>query len=291
MHEQHDWRQRYADKVVTAEEAIRGILPGRRILVGSGAAEPVTLVRAMVEKGEHLADNEVVHLLTLGPAPYVEPAQARRFRHTAFFIGANVRQAVQEGRADFMPVFLSEIPELIRSRRVRIDVALLQVSPPDAHGYVSLGVSVDIVRGAVDAATLLIAEVNPNMPRTHGDSFLDVRRIHHLVPVDTPLLEAHSEPLDEVSRQIGAHPAWRAPEPGWQAHPRAALHREGRHGEPHPGGAGAGHGRRHQPGGRALRGDGVRRGGPVATWTRPRGSGTWPSWCATTGRDAAWARC
>jgi acyl-CoA hydrolase/GNAT superfamily N-acetyltransferase len=212
MHEQQDWRQRYADKVVTAEEAIRGILPGRRILIGSGAAEPVTLVRAMVEQGAHLADNEVVHLLTLGPAPYVEPAHARRFRHTAFFIGANVRSAVQEGRADFMPVFLSEIPELIRSRRVRIDVALLQVSPPDAHGYVSLGVSVDIVRGAVDAATLLIAEVNPNMPRTHGDSFLDVRRIHHLVPVDTPLLEAHSEPLDEVSRQIGMHVAQLIPD-------------------------------------------------------------------------------
>jgi acyl-CoA hydrolase/GNAT superfamily N-acetyltransferase len=200
-----DWRRRYADKVVSAEEAIHSILPGRRILIGSGAAEPVTLVRAMVEKGEHLADNEVVHLLTLGPAPYVEPEHARRFRHTAFFIGPNVRQAVQEGHADFMPVFLSEIPELIRSRRVRIDVVLLQVSPPDPHGYVSLGVSVDVVRGAVDSATLLIAEVNPHMPRTHGDSFLDVRRLHHLVPVDVPLLEARSEPPDEVSRQIGAH--------------------------------------------------------------------------------------
>jgi acyl-CoA hydrolase len=111
-----EWRARYADKVVSAEEAIRGIPPGRRILIGSGAAEPVSLVKAMVEKGTHLADNEVVHLLTLGPAPYVEPANAGRFRHIAFFIGANVRSAVQEGRADFMPVFLSEIPELIRSR-------------------------------------------------------------------------------------------------------------------------------------------------------------------------------
>jgi acyl-CoA hydrolase len=205
MHEQRDWQKRYADKVVTAEQAIRSIPPGSRILIGSGAAEPVTLVRAMVEKGEHLAGNEVVHLLTLGPAPYVEPEHAKRFRHTAFFIGANVRKAVQEGRADFMPVFLSEIPELIRGQRVRVDVALLQVSPPDVHGYVSLGVSVDIVRGAVESATLLIAEVNPNMPRTHGDSFLDVRRIHHLVPVETPLLEAHPEPADDVSRRIGAH--------------------------------------------------------------------------------------
>ncbi|WP_233591378.1 bifunctional acetyl-CoA hydrolase/transferase family protein/GNAT family N-acetyltransferase [Corallococcus sp. AB011P] len=203
-----DWIQRHADRVRTAEEALRAVLPGRRILIGSGAAEPVTLVRALVdERGPYLSDNEVVHLLTLGPAPYVEPSQAGRFRHVAFFIGPNVRQAVQEGRADFMPVFLSEIPELIRSRKIRIDVALIQVSPPDAHGYVSLGVSVDIVRAAVDAASLIIAEVNPNMPRTHGDSFLDVRRIHHLVPVTLPLLEVHPEPPDAVSRSIGAHVA------------------------------------------------------------------------------------
>ncbi|MBN8233314.1 GNAT family N-acetyltransferase [Corallococcus macrosporus] len=207
MHALQDWTQRYADRVVTAEEALVHVPPGRRILIGSGAAEPVALVRALVERGAFLADNEVVHLLTLGPAPYVEPAQAGRFRHVAFFIGPNVRQAVQEGRADFMPVFLSEIPELIRSRRIRIDVALIQVSPPDVHGYVSLGVSVDIVRAAVDAASLVIAEVNPDMPRTHGDSFLDVRRIHHLVPVARPLLEVHPEPPDAVSRGIGEHVA------------------------------------------------------------------------------------
>jgi acyl-CoA hydrolase/GNAT superfamily N-acetyltransferase len=200
-----EWRARYADKVATAEEAIRGIPPGQRILIGSGAAEPVSLVKAMVEKGSHLADNEVVHLLTLGPAPYVEPAHAARFRHIAFFIGANVRSAVQEGRADFMPVFLSEIPELIRSRRVRIDVALIQVSPPDAHGYVSLGVSVDIVRSAVESATRVIAEVNPRMPRTHGDSFFHVSRFDKLVPVDAPLLEHQAEPLDEVAKEIGRH--------------------------------------------------------------------------------------
>jgi acyl-CoA hydrolase/GNAT superfamily N-acetyltransferase len=200
-----EWRARYADKVMTADEAIRSIPAGRRILIGSGAAEPVSLVKAMVEQGSHLADNEVVHLLTLGPAPYVEPAHAERFRHIAFFIGANVRSAVQEGRADFMPVFLSEIPELIRSRRVRIDVALIQVSPPDAHGYVSLGVSVDIVRSAVESATTVIAEVNPRMPRTHGDSFFHVSRFAKLVPVDAPLLEHHAEPLDEVAREIGLH--------------------------------------------------------------------------------------
>jgi acyl-CoA hydrolase/RimJ/RimL family protein N-acetyltransferase len=201
------WQTTYSSKLSSAAEAIARIRPGRRILIGSGAAEPVCLVEALASDGQHLADNEVVHLLTLGPAPYVRPELASRFRHTAFFIGANVRQAVQEGRADFIPVFLSEIPELIQSRRVRIDVALIQTSVPDAHGYVSLGVSVDVVRAAVDSAELVIAEVNPHMPRTHGDSFLHVSRLDCMVPVDVPLLERLSPPPGEVERVIGEHVA------------------------------------------------------------------------------------
>src|SRR3954469_25383712 len=202
MYDPH-WQDRYQSRITTAARAISHIAPGRRILVGSGAAEPTTLVAALAEYGEHLTDNDIVHLLTLGPAPYVRPEFARRFRHTAFFIGPNTREAVQEGRADFMPVFLSEIPRLILSRRVRIDVALIQVSPPDAHGYCSLGVSVDIVRAAVDSADLVIAEVNPRMPRTHGDSFLHVDRIAHMVPVDYELPERLPEPLGDVDRAIG----------------------------------------------------------------------------------------
>jgi acyl-CoA hydrolase len=135
-----------------------------------------------------------------------------RFRHTAFFIGANVRQAVQEGRADFMPVFLSEIPLLIASGRVGIDVALIQVSPPDRHGFVSLGVAVDIVRAAVDTASVILAEVNPNMPRTLGDSFLDVGRISALVPVDDPLYERIPEELDDEVRAIGRYVAGLIPD-------------------------------------------------------------------------------
>ncbi|WP_437719474.1 GNAT family N-acetyltransferase [Sorangium sp. So ce448] len=207
-----NWQTRFADKTTTAERAIRAIPRGRRILVGSGAAEPSDLVNAMVESGDHLADNEIVHLMTEGPAPYVRPGLERRFRHTAFFIGQNVREAIHEGRADFMPVFLSEIPNLILSRRVRIDVALIQVSPPDAHGFVSLGVSVDIVRAAVDSADLVLAEVNPRMPRTHGDSFLHVDRITHLVPVDRELPEREAEPLDEIDRAIGRNVASLVPD-------------------------------------------------------------------------------
>jgi acyl-CoA hydrolase/GNAT superfamily N-acetyltransferase len=206
------WQERHADKLATAEQAVRLIQRGRRILIGSGAAEPMRLTHALVSHGDHLADNEIVHLLTLGDAPYVAPGLEARFRHIAFFIGENVRPAVQDGRADFMPVFLSEIPELIRSRRVSIDVALIQVSPPDRTGHVSLGVSVDVVLAAVDAAELVIAEVNPNMPRTHGDSFLHVDRIARLVPVDYPLPERVFDPPDEVSRRIGEHAAGLIPD-------------------------------------------------------------------------------
>ena len=200
-----NWQERYGHKICTAEEAIRLISPGRRIMVGSHACEPNQLVNALVTHGDHLADNEIVHLMTLGLAPYVKPGLEKRFRHTAFFIGANTRDAVHEGRADFMPVFLSEIPALISSRRVRIDVLLVQVSPPDVHGYCSLGVSVDITRTAVDTADLVLAEVNPQMPRTHGDSFVHVDRLHKLIPVDSPLHEHRPEPLDEIDMAIGRH--------------------------------------------------------------------------------------
>jgi acyl-CoA hydrolase/GNAT superfamily N-acetyltransferase len=202
-----NWPTRYRSRIVTPAEAIARIARGRRILIGSGAAEPTTLVRALVDHGAHLADNDIVHLLTLGPAPYVEPKLSDRFRHTAFFIGPNVRNAVQEGRADFMPVFLSEIPRLIRSRRVRIDVVLLQVTPPDRHGIVSLGVSVDVVRAAVDCADLVIAEVNPNMPRTFGDASVSIGDLDWLVPVETPILELSTDPPDPVSLEIGRHVA------------------------------------------------------------------------------------
>lgn len=174
-------------------------------MVGSHACEPNQLVSALVTHGDHLADNEIVHLMTLGSAPYVKPGQEKRFRHTAFFIGSNTRDAIHEGRADFMPVFLSEIPALISSRRVRIDVLLVQVSPPDAHGYCSLGLSVDITRAALDAADLVLAEVNAQMPRTHGDSFVHVDRLAKLIPVDSPLHEHKPEALDDIDMAIGRH--------------------------------------------------------------------------------------
>lgn len=198
-----DWKLHHEAKLRTPEQAVGLLRSGSRVLVGSGAAEPEALLAAMVGDALALRDMEVVHLLTLGEAPYVAPGLEARFRHLAFFIGPNVREAVREGRADFIPVFLSEIPRLIRERRVRIDAALIQVSPPDRHGFVSLGVSVDVVRAAVDCAERVLAEVNPQMPRTPGDSFLSVDRIAALVPVDRPLRELPPSPQDDASRAIG----------------------------------------------------------------------------------------
>ncbi|HVY47354.1 MAG TPA: GNAT family N-acetyltransferase [Minicystis sp.] len=207
-----DARARLQQKATTAAEAIRRIGPGRRIFIGSGAAEPGRLVEALVEHGDHLVDNEILHILTLGPAPYVRPGLERRFRHRAFFIGDNVRDAVQAGRADFVPIFLHELPRLLRSPRARVDVALVQVSAPDAHGFVSLGVSVDVVRAALESATLVIAEVNPRMPRTHGDSFVSIDRLDAVVFVDAPLPERTCGELDDVDRAIGHHVATLVPD-------------------------------------------------------------------------------
>ncbi|MFN3652771.1 MAG: GNAT family N-acetyltransferase [Armatimonadota bacterium] len=197
------WRERYAEKRVTAEQAVRCVGRGQRVFVGSGAAEPQALVAALTARAEELADTEILHILTLGIAPYSEARYGDAFRHNALFIGPNVRSAVAEGRADYTPVFLSEIPRLLRSGRMPIDVALIQVSPPDAHGFCSYGVSVDVVKAGAESAELVIAEVNPRMPRTLGDSFLHVSRIAWLVENDAPLLESQPAPPDEVAIAIG----------------------------------------------------------------------------------------
>jgi len=199
------WGLRYQGKVRTPDEAIAFVQSGDRIFVGSGAAEPQRLVEALVRHANEVFGTEVVHIMTLGIAPYAEPKWTDNFRHNAFFIGQNVREAVQQGRADYTPIFLSEIPRLFETGRVPIDVALIQVSPPDAHGYCSYGVSVDVVKPGTEAADVVIAEVNAQMPRTLGDSFIHVDDIDHLVPVDYPILESTHPPADQVARDIGRH--------------------------------------------------------------------------------------
>jgi 4-hydroxybutyrate CoA-transferase len=186
----------------SATAAVADIRSGDRVFVGSGAAEPERLVEAMTARHEQLRGVEVYSILTLGTAPYVAQQHAASFRHVAFFIGHNTREAVQSGRADFMPIFLSEIPALFRER-VPLDWALIQVSPPDKHGYCTVGVAADVVVAAMRNAKHVVAEINSNMPRTWGDTLIHVSDLHAAVAVDTPIPELAVEPIDEVSRQIG----------------------------------------------------------------------------------------
>ncbi|MFQ5504442.1 MAG: GNAT family N-acetyltransferase [Planctomycetota bacterium] len=193
----------FSERFATADEAVLNIPRGKHIFIGSGAAQPVSLVEALSRRASYFSDNTIVHLMTLGPAPYVDPAVEGHFRHNAFFIGSNVRKAVHEGRADYTPVFLSQIPSLIQSRRLPIDVALIQCSPPDEFGFVNLGVSVDIALAAIDAAAVVIAEINPRVPIVHGAGFIRMDQIHHWVLSDAPLVEYQAADPDPVSEEIG----------------------------------------------------------------------------------------
>ncbi len=202
-----DWQEHYATKRMTAADAVSRVPRGKNIFIGSGAAEPVKLVEELVAQSLRFADNTIVHIMTLGPAPYVDPEHVDRFRHNAFFIGPNVREAVHEGRADYTPIFLSQIPSMIRSRRVPVDVAFIQTSPPDSFGFVNLGVSVDVVLSAVESADLVIAEINPEMPVIHGAGFVPMDQIDGWVLGENTLPDLPREPLDEISLEIGRNVA------------------------------------------------------------------------------------
>ena len=199
------WRHLYRERLTSAACAVASIGSGRRVFVGSNCAEPQTLVEALTAHAAGLTATEIVHIMTLGQAPYSEARFEKQFRHNAFFIGANVREAVNACRADYTPIFLSEIPALFRSGQLPLDVALIMVSPPDVHGYCSLGISVDVVKAAVESSGLVIAEVNRRMPRTLGDSFLHVSRIDAFVESDCPLLELLPPTQTEVTQRIGRH--------------------------------------------------------------------------------------
>lgn len=184
-----DWRETWKKKLLPAKAAIAHIKPGNRVFVGSACGEPQELVRALTDSGSGAEDTEVLNVLTMGVAPYTDPRYSSRFRANAFFIGNSVRDAVGQVRADYTPIFFSQIPSMFRTGRLPIDVALIMVSPPDEHGFCSLGVSVDMTRAATESAQMVVAQVNRHMPRTHGNSFIHVRDIDYLVEYDEPLLE------------------------------------------------------------------------------------------------------
>jgi acyl-CoA hydrolase len=188
---------------VSAREAVEHIHSGQRVFAHGAAATPLQLLNAVVERATALTDVEIVHMHADGPAPHVAPAMEGHLRHRALFIGSNTREAVNAGRADFVPVFLSDIPQLFTSGQLPLDVALVNVSPPDNHGFCSLGTSVDCARAAVESARMVIAQINPRVPRTLGDSFIHQRQIDFAVDVDAPLLAAEPGPITATERAIG----------------------------------------------------------------------------------------
>lgn len=191
-------------KIVSADEALTAVQSGHRVFVHEAAMAPTSLLEALARRGPELTGVEVVHLHVNGPAPHLAPALAGHLRHNALFVGPSAREAVSEGRADFTPVFLSEVPNLFHDGSLPLDVALVQVSPPNRHGYCRLGVSVAAARSAVDHARIVIAEINPRVPRTDGHTAIHVDQIDFGVEVDRALPEhLDSEPGD-VERRIGA---------------------------------------------------------------------------------------
>ena len=202
-----DWREKYKSLICTAEKAVAGIRPGQRVFIGTGCAQPQELVRALTARSGQLANTEIISLLTVGEAPYALERLARHFRVNTFFVTANVRDVVQQGLGGYTPIFFSDIPKLFGSGRLPLDVALIQVTPPDEQGMCSLGISVDVVKSAAENAALVIAQVNPQMPRTLGDSNVYVYDLDWLVPADQPLIETHPETPTDIGREIGQHVA------------------------------------------------------------------------------------
>jgi acyl-CoA hydrolase/RimJ/RimL family protein N-acetyltransferase len=199
----------YPQKFVSEQAIFSRIHAGDRIFIGTGCGEPQYLVKALINYVESdpkaLVDAEVVHVWTLGLAPYTAEKFKSNFRHNSFFVGSNTRESINKGLADYSPVFLSQVPGLFRSKAIRIDVALVQTSPPDMHGNMSLGVSVDIVKAAVEAAPVVIAQVNKNMPRVHGDGFIHITDIDYIIPYDEPLLEYENNVPDEIAQKVGMY--------------------------------------------------------------------------------------
>lgn len=190
-------------KYVTAAEAVQVVKSGDRVYVQAAAATPTVLTKALAERANELRDVEICHLHTEGEAPYANPELAASFHVNSFFIGANVRHTLKAGNGSYTPVFLSELPLLFRKKVVLLDVVFIHVSPPDSHGYCSLGVSVEASIAAIENSKIVIAQVNKNMPRTFGDGILHVSEIDYLVEVDVPIFAHEVTPFSAEEEKIG----------------------------------------------------------------------------------------
>ncbi len=199
------WIDPYRSKLLSPREAVNCVESGMRVYIHPGCAEPEALVEALMERAPYVKGVEIVHLLTLGTSPYCAPGMSGSFRHNALFVGGNVREAVRDGRADYTPIFLGEVESLFESGEMPIDVAFIQVSPPDSHGYCSFGVGVETTLTAAKFAHRVVAQVNAQMPRTYGDSFIHVSELDAVVEVSRPLCEIKENRITDLHRAIGAH--------------------------------------------------------------------------------------
>jgi acetyl-CoA hydrolase len=202
-----DWHSTYQSHVTTADDAVRVIKSGNRIFMTGNVSVPQKLLAALVEYAPELTDVEICQALSIGSADYVKPEMEGHLRVNSLFISPNIRKAVWEGRADFTPVLLSEFTLLFKNKVLPVDVAMIHVSPPDEHGFCSLGVEVGLTKSPAESAKVIIAEVNEQMPRTLGDSFIHVSRLTHIVPVNYPIAELPmgSEGDDQISQKIAGH--------------------------------------------------------------------------------------
>ena len=229
-----NWMDAYRRKVVSADEAVSHIASGQRLFFTGNCSVPKQVLAALVLRAPQLTDVEIVHVLTIATDSYVAPEMEGHLRVNTLFISDNVRQAVNEGRADFTPVFLSEIPGLFKNGQLPLDVAVIHVTPPDEHGFCSFGVEVSVTKPAAQAARIVIAEVNPQMPRTLGDAFIHVSKLDYIVPVDYPLAEMRMGGPTDLAQRIAAHIARLIPDgatlqTGIGAIPDAVLHQLGTH--------------------------------------------------------------
>lgn len=199
----NNWKEKWKDKEITAEEAIRKIIPGNRVFIDSGCAEPQLLTTELIKQTEALIDTEILHFLTIGPEKYFKDKAEDLFRHNVFFIGETLREEINKGQADYTPIYASEIPSLFETGRKHVDVALIQVTPPDPFGFCSFGINVDIAKPIAQSSNITIAEINPQMPRTLGNSFIHMKEIDYFIYNDTPLFEFHFEEPDEIAKRIG----------------------------------------------------------------------------------------
>ncbi len=207
------WIKKYNSKITTAEEAVKVIKSNDKIIIQPGCAAPLELINAMVNRKDELYNVEIYHILVVGDLPYTKSGMEKHFKHKAFFIGANVRQAINEGRAEFIPIFLSEVTLLFKKEIIKADVALIHVSPPDEHGFCSYGIDVGNIKTPAEKAKCIIAQVNKQMPRGLGNSFIHINKIDYIVEVDQPLQELPQVDLDatpdmlEIFDKIGKNVA------------------------------------------------------------------------------------